>query len=127
MNKHAGSTVESLFEELGELSEVRLLAAKKVLAEELRRLMAARSMTEAALARAMATSRTTVRRLLDPADTGVTLATLARAGAVLGQRAVVRFVGERPHRRGAGGLPPGGRLRRRPAKGTRGTRRAVAK
>jgi antitoxin HicB len=118
MNKHAGSTVESLFDELGELSEVRLLAAKKVLAEELRRLMAARSMSEAALARAMATSRTTVRRLLDPADTGVTLATVAKAGAVFGQRAVVRFVGERPHRRAAGGPAPSvGRPRGRAAQG----------
>jgi hypothetical protein len=32
VNKHVGSTLESLFEELGERAEIELLAAKKIVA-----------------------------------------------------------------------------------------------
>jgi hypothetical protein len=41
-----------------------------------------------ALVQAMRTSRTVVHRLLDPKDTGVTLATLWRASKALGVRLI---------------------------------------
>ena len=40
-------------------------------------------MTQVELAKAMRTSRTVVHRLLDPRDTSVTLATLAKASKAL--------------------------------------------
>lgn len=46
--------------------------------------MARRKMTQTELAKAMKTSRTVVYRLLDPKDTSVTLATLAKASKALG-------------------------------------------
>ncbi|MEZ4297635.1 MAG: helix-turn-helix transcriptional regulator [Polyangiaceae bacterium] len=86
MNKHVGSTMESLFEELGELEEVELLTQKKLLSEKIQRAMERKKLTQTDLARAMSTSRTVVHRLLDPHDTGITLSTIARASKALGVR-----------------------------------------
>ncbi len=82
--KHIGSTLSSLFEELGEREDVELLTQKKLLAAKIERAMTRRKMTQIELARAMRTSRTVVHRLLDPRDTSVTLATLSKASKALG-------------------------------------------
>jgi antitoxin HicB len=79
-----GSTLDSFLEEEGIKEDVDLLAQKKVLAMRIEQAMARRKMTQAGLARAMQTSRTVVYRLLDPTDTSVTLATLAKASRALG-------------------------------------------
>lgn len=50
--------------------------------------MARKKMTKLGLAKAMHTSRTVVHRLLDPKDTGVTLATIWRASRALGVKLV---------------------------------------
>lgn len=86
MNKHVGSTLESFFEEMGELEEVELLTQKKLLADKIQRAMERKKLTQTDLARAMSTSRTVVHRLLDPRDTGTTLSTIARASKALGVR-----------------------------------------
>jgi ribosome-binding protein aMBF1 (putative translation factor) len=82
--KHIGSTLDSLFDELGEREDVELLTQKKRLAAKIERAMAKRNMSQAELARAMRTSRTVIHRLLDPRDTSVTLATLSKASKALG-------------------------------------------
>lgn len=84
MKKHVGSTLSSLFDQLGEREEVDLLTQKKLLAAKIERAMERSNMTQSELARAMRTSRTVVHRLLDPRDTSVTLATLAKASKALG-------------------------------------------
>ena len=86
--KHIGSTLDSLFEEVGEREDVELLTQKKLLAAKIERAMAKKKMTKTALAEAMRTSRTVVHRLLDPTDTGVTFATLMKASTALGVRLV---------------------------------------
>lgn len=86
--KRIGSTLDSLLDELGEAEEVGLLAQKKILTIRIQKAMARRKMTKVALAKAMETSRTVVQRLLDPTDTGVTLATLWRASRALGVKLV---------------------------------------
>jgi transcriptional regulator with XRE-family HTH domain len=48
-------------------------------------------MTQAELAQRMHTSRTQVRRLLDPDNTSITLSTLQRAADVVGHRLVIGF------------------------------------
>lgn len=88
MKKHVGSTLDSLLEELGEKEEVGLLAQKKILALKIERAMAKKKMSKKRLAEAMHTSRTVVHRLLDPKDTGVTLATLWKASRALGVKLV---------------------------------------
>ena len=84
MNKHMGSTLDSLFDELGEREDVEILTQKKLLADQIRRQMTASKVSKAALARRMRTSRTEIYHLLDPKDTGVTLATVAKASRALG-------------------------------------------
>ena len=91
-NKHIGSSLESLLNERGIKEEVDLLTLKKILAEDLRRYMEKKAVTQSALAVRMATSRTVVHRLLDPADTSVTLATIAKASAALGMDFVIHIV-----------------------------------
>lgn len=83
-NARKGSTLDSLFEELGELKEVRLATRKKVIAEQLREAMKSRNITPSRMARMMGTSRPVVYRMLDPKNTGLTLETLAKASTVLG-------------------------------------------
>jgi ribosome-binding protein aMBF1 (putative translation factor) len=82
--KNIGSTLDSLFDELGEREDVELLTQKKLLSEKIERAMAKRNMSQAELARTMRTSRTVIHRLLDPRDTSVTLATLSKASKALG-------------------------------------------
>ena len=84
MNMRIGSSLESLLSDLGEREEVGLLAQKKLLALKIERAMAQRKMSKKRLAAVMRTSRTVVHRLLDPNDTGVTLATIWRASRALG-------------------------------------------
>ncbi len=76
--------LEALLEETGELTEVRALAAKKILTADIARLMKRRGISKAQLARRMGTARPVIDRLLDPRQSGVTLTTLAKAASVLG-------------------------------------------
>jgi antitoxin HicB len=92
MKKRLADELEELFEDVGELEEVRTLARKKIVADELRKAMKAQRVTLAEMARRMKTSRPTVYRLLDPAEPGATLDTLARASAALGLELQIRLV-----------------------------------
>jgi len=94
MKKQAKDELEEMFEELGELDEVRALTRKKVVADALRKAMKIQRMTPAEMARRMGTSRPTVYRLLDPAELGATLDTLERASMALGLDLQIRLV---PH------------------------------
>ena len=76
--------LEALLTETGELVEVRAMAAKKILAADLRHMMEQRGITKTQLAKSMHTARPVVDRLLDPNNTSVTLKTLAKAVSVLG-------------------------------------------
>ena len=106
MNKHIGSTLDSLFDEVGEREEVVLRTQKKVLAAEVRERMHRLHLSKAALARRMETSRSQVDRLLDPNNTSITLAMLARASAALGLRLQIHLS---PLRRSVAGSLSGDR------------------
>jgi antitoxin HicB len=84
MSKHIGSTLESLFDEMGERREFELLAMKKTIAACVQLAMQKRNFNQAQLARAMGSERVQVQRLLDPENTSCTLATLASAFTALG-------------------------------------------
>jgi transcriptional regulator with XRE-family HTH domain len=83
MNKHEGSTLESLFEELGELEEVEARAAKKVLSIQAERRMKELGLSTTILASRMRTSRNQVHRILDQEDAGITLKMLFRLAQAL--------------------------------------------
>ncbi|MEP6653430.1 MAG: hypothetical protein ABJA82_08735 [Myxococcales bacterium] len=100
MKNQAKDEMEAMFEDLGELEDVRALTRKKLVADALRKAMKAQKVTPAEMARRMKTSRPTVYRLLDPAEPGATLDTLSRASVAVGLDLEIRLV---PRRR------PGGR------------------
>jgi transcriptional regulator with XRE-family HTH domain len=92
MNKrHIGSSLSSFLDEMEIREATELLAIKKTLALQLRQAMKRRSISQSRLAKEMRTSRTLINRMLDPSDTGVTLATLTRASQVLGLRVDIRL------------------------------------
>jgi len=99
MRKRAKDELEEMFEDLGELEEVRALTRKKVLADALRKAMKTQRVTPAEMARRMGTSRPTVYRLLDPAERGATLDTLERASLALGLELEIKLVARAGARR----------------------------
>ena len=103
--RNVGSTLDSLFEELGELAEVTLLAQKKLIVRDILERMRQRRVTKATLAGRMRTSRAQLDRLLDLENTSVTLATLARAAAALELVLEVRLAPARVRRHPARRVP----------------------
>jgi len=84
MNKHLGSNLDDLLQEDGTQEEVTAAAVKRVIAWQIAQAMKAQKVSKTEMASRMHTSRMVVTRLLDETDTGVTLATLARASVALG-------------------------------------------
>jgi transcriptional regulator with XRE-family HTH domain len=84
--------LEDLFDELGELHELRAGVQKKMLAYDIQKAMKAKGISPSEMARRMRTSREAVYRLLDPTRTGVTLDSLQRAGSALGLTLKISFV-----------------------------------
>jgi len=78
-NKHIGSGLNSFLDEMKIREETKLLALKKALTFRLRQAMKRAGLSQSQLAKKMRTSRTVIDRMLDPSDTGVTLAILTRA------------------------------------------------
>lgn len=93
MNKpQIGSTLESLFEETGELAAVRAGAQKKILAYDLEQAMKRKSISRTVLARRMGTSRAVIYRMLDVPEKGITIDTLTKASIALGLDLRMRLV-----------------------------------
>ncbi len=97
-NKHIGSTLQSLFDELGEGEEFRLLAQKKAFVIAAEQRMAALKMSKNALSKRMGTSRPAIDRLLDPNNTSLTFASLNRATQALGLDFSLAFFEAKPPR-----------------------------
>ncbi len=84
-----GSSFDEFLEEKGLLGEVHAVAAKRVLAWQIRQAMEEQGLTKQGMATRMNTSRAALDRLLDPAVPSVTLLTLERAARALGKRLLV--------------------------------------
>ena len=97
-NKHIGSTLQSLFDELGEGEEFRLLAQKKAFVIAAEQRMAALKMSKNALSKRMGTSRPAIDRLLDPHNTSLTFASLNRATQALGLDFALAFFESKPRK-----------------------------
>jgi predicted XRE-type DNA-binding protein len=88
-----GTTVDSLWQEMGLLEDVQELAIRKLIAAELAKAMKRDRLTKAELARKLDTSRPQLDRLLDPLSSGgLTIHTLAKAARVIGKRVEVKLV-----------------------------------
>jgi DNA-binding Xre family transcriptional regulator len=82
---HRGSRFEDYLETDGTLEAVTLAATKRVLAWRIAQLMKKQHVTKSVLAKRMRTSRAALDRLLDSDNMSVTLQTMSRAAAALGQ------------------------------------------
>jgi DNA-binding Xre family transcriptional regulator len=93
--------MESLLAEEGLLEEVELRLQKRTIVASLQRLMAKRHVGPTELARRIETSRNQINRLLDPADTGISLRTIDKATKAL--QATFHLVIEEPRKKRASG------------------------
>ncbi len=83
---HIGTKFDDFLEEEGILSEVEIVASKRIIAYQIAELMEAEHVSKPVMAAKMRTSRAVLDRLLDPENTGVTLKTLGKAAGVLGKK-----------------------------------------
>ncbi len=82
-----GQDFDEFLAQDGIADEVQARAIKKVMVG----LLQGAGLTQVQLAQRLRTSRTQVRRLLDPDNTSITLTTLQRAADVAGHRLVIGF------------------------------------
>jgi hypothetical protein len=81
-----GSSFDDFLAEQGILEECQEQAVKQVLVDRIKAAMEKDRLTKAAMAIRMQTSRRALDRLLDPANTSVTLHTLQRAAVAIGRQ-----------------------------------------
>ena len=85
-NKHIGSNFDDFLREEEMLDTVEAAAVKRAIAFQIEQEMKRRKLTKTEMAGRMKTSRAALERLLDPANTSVTLSTLERAALALGKK-----------------------------------------
>jgi antitoxin HicB len=90
--KHLGSSLDDFLDEEGRLAEAEAVAARRVLAFQIAKLMQEQQVSKAEMARRMSTSRAAVEGLLDLDSESATLATLEKAAAALGRRLYIALV-----------------------------------
>jgi plasmid maintenance system antidote protein VapI len=96
MNKaRIGSSLDAMFEDLGELEEVRILTQKKILARQIEQVRRAGNVSISEMARRMGTSRMAVHSLLDPSRPTMTIDSVSRAAAALGVVLEMKVVARR--------------------------------
>ena len=81
-----GTSFDDFLTEQGILEECEEQAVKQILADQIKAAMEKDRLTKAAMAVRMQTSRRALDRLLDPANTSVTLHTLQRAAVAIGRQ-----------------------------------------
>ena len=84
---YIGQDFDAFLAEEGLAAEVEARAIKKVVVA----MLVKSGMTQVELAAQLHTSRTQIRRLLDPENTSITLSTLQRAADATGHRLKLRF------------------------------------
>lgn len=87
-----GSKFDDFLKEVGIFETTTAAAIKKVFALQIEEEILAQKLTKTAMAQRMHTSRAALNRLLDDADTSLTLTTLASAAAALGKQVKVELV-----------------------------------
>jgi len=85
-NPYIGSSLDEFLEEEDILGEVYAIAIKRVLVWQIEQEMQKQGLNKSQMAEAMGTSRASLNRLLDPANTSITLKTMERAAAIVGKR-----------------------------------------
>jgi antitoxin HicB len=91
-NPHFGSSLEDFLEAEGLLAEATEHAIKAVVAWQLKTSMEQQHLTKAALAKKLHTSRSQIERVLDPHNDNVSVSTLRKAAAAVGQKLELKLV-----------------------------------
>ena len=81
-----GSSFDDFLAEEAILDEATAVAVKRVIAWQIDNEMKAQNLSKTAMAKKMHTSSAALNRLLDAADTSLTLTTLSSAASVLGKK-----------------------------------------
>ncbi len=87
-----GSSLDDFLKEEGIEPAAKAQIAKEIIAWEIARAMQQQNLTKKRMAELMATSRSQIDRLLNPADHNVTLATIEKAAAVVGKQLRMELV-----------------------------------
>ncbi len=87
--RNIGSRFDEFLDEEGLLQDAQAVAAKRLIAHQLAKLMEEQALTKMELARRMRTSRAALDRLLDPENPSVTLQTLQSAATAVGGRLLI--------------------------------------
>ena len=87
-----GSSFDRFLAEQGILEECEEQAIKQILADQIKAAMEKERLTKATMAIRMQTSRRALDRLLDPANTSVSLQTLQRAAVAIGRQLRLELV-----------------------------------
>lgn len=85
-NPYSGSNFDDFLAEEGILEEVSARALKRLLAIQVAEVMEETKISKTQLAESLHTSRTQVDRLLDPANTTITLSSLDRLARAVGKQ-----------------------------------------
>lgn len=91
-HKNIGDSFDSFLQEENILEHTENVATKRVVAYQLQEEMKKLKITKKELAGRMNTSRSSVRRLLDPENESLTIKTLKKAAVTLGKRVEIRLV-----------------------------------
>jgi len=89
--EHLGGEFDDFLREENLLEASEAVAAKRVIAFQIAEEMKQRRLTKSEMASRMKTSRPALERLLDPANSSVTLSTLERAASALGKKLKVEL------------------------------------
>ena len=92
MTGKVGGSFDAFLAEEGILEECEAGAIKEILAMQVAHALKMEGISKAEMARRMCTSRPALDRLLDAANTSVTLHTLQRAAAAIGKRLRLELV-----------------------------------
>ena len=91
-NISIGSSLDDLLEETGDYTESNALAIKRVIAWEVQKKMEDERISKTDMAKRLATSRSSLDRLLDPENTSITLMTLDNAARAIGKTLQVQLL-----------------------------------
>jgi antitoxin HicB len=89
--KNIGSSIDDFLKKENIFEEAQAQAVKEVVAWQLTKAMKKRKISKARMAVLLKTSRSQVDRILDP-KRDITLSSLQRAAALVGQRVVIELV-----------------------------------
>ncbi|MBV2185672.1 MAG: helix-turn-helix domain-containing protein [Rhizobium sp.] len=89
--KNIGSSFDEFLQDEAMLEEATAVALKRVIAWQIAEEMKVQNLTKTELAKRMHTSRAALNRLLDEADSSLTLTTLASAASALGRKVNIQL------------------------------------